>query len=233
MAMAARKRGLKVIAVTSRTEYADEPSLHSSGKHLWDVADVVLDTHVPRGDASLEVPGFGAKVGPVSTILGVALFQSALAEAARRLVAETGTAPVRISRNIGGAAHNAKFRETFGPIAYIIKVRVDGLRDLGPCLSPFNAFLFLQGIETLGMRMDRHVANSLAVAKHLEAHPKVAWPIRLGRASSIRCKLRRTGALPRGSRYWALSHGARASPWLPISFRVTGSISRMCNRRWF
>jgi O-acetylhomoserine (thiol)-lyase len=71
--------------------------------------------------------------------------------------------------------HGMKFRETFGPVAFIIKTRVDGLRDLGPCLSPFNAFLFLQGIETLGMRMDRHVASSLAVAKHLESHPKVAW----------------------------------------------------------
>src|SRR4051812_41154530 len=52
------------------------------------------------------------------------------------------------------AYHGMKFRETFGPIAYIIKCRVDGLRDMGPCISPFNSFLFLQGIETLGMRMD-------------------------------------------------------------------------------
>ena len=57
----------------------------------------------------------------------------------------------------------------------IIKARVEGLRDLGPCLSPFNAFLFLQGIETLGPRMERHVANALAVAKHLEGHPGVTW----------------------------------------------------------
>ena len=57
------------------------------------------------------------------------------------------------------AYHGMKFRETFGPIAYIIKCRVDGLRDLGPCISPFNSFLFLQGIETLGMRMDRHVSE--------------------------------------------------------------------------
>jgi O-acetylhomoserine (thiol)-lyase len=73
------------------------------------------------------------------------------------------------------AYHGMKFRETFGPIAYIIKCRVDGLRDLGPCISPFNSFLFLQGIETLGMRMDRHVANSLAAAKFLEQHPLVEW----------------------------------------------------------
>jgi O-acetylhomoserine (thiol)-lyase len=73
------------------------------------------------------------------------------------------------------AYHGMKFRETFGPIAYIIKCRVDGLRDMGPCISPFNSFLFLQGIETLGMRMDRHVANTLAVAQFLEQHRFVEW----------------------------------------------------------
>jgi O-acetylhomoserine (thiol)-lyase len=73
------------------------------------------------------------------------------------------------------AYHGMKIGETFGPIAYIIKARVEGLRDLGPCISPFNAFLLLQGIETLGPRMDRHVTNALAVAQHLEAHPGVNW----------------------------------------------------------
>ena len=71
--------------------------------------------------------------------------------------------------------HGLKFAETFGNIAYIIKARVEGLRDMGPCLSPFNAFLLLQGIETLGLRMDRHVANALAVARHLEKHKRVTW----------------------------------------------------------
>ena len=73
------------------------------------------------------------------------------------------------------AYHGMKFHETFGPIAFIIRARVEGLRDLGPCMSPFNAFLFLQGIETLGLRMDRHVANSLAVAQFLEKHKSVTW----------------------------------------------------------
>ena len=68
-----------------------------------------------------------------------------------------------------------KLRETFGAIAYIIKCRVDGLRDIGPCISPFNSFLFLQGIETLGMRMDRHISNTVAVAQYLEKHPAVEW----------------------------------------------------------
>ena len=64
---------------------------------------------------------------------------------------------------------------TLGAPAYILKARVQGLRDLGACLSPFNAFLVLQGIETLALRMERHSSNALAVAKHLQQHPKVSW----------------------------------------------------------
>ncbi len=73
------------------------------------------------------------------------------------------------------AYHGMNFAATFGAIAFIIRCRVEGLRDLGPCMSPFNAFQFIQGIETLGMRMDRHLSNALAVAQHLEKHPLVAW----------------------------------------------------------
>ncbi|MFA4988710.1 MAG: PLP-dependent transferase, partial [Candidatus Omnitrophota bacterium] len=62
-----------------------------------------------------------------------------------------------------------------GNIAYILKARVCLLRDLGPVLSPFNAFLFLQGLETLPLRMLRHSENALAVARFLKKHPKVAW----------------------------------------------------------
>jgi O-acetylhomoserine (thiol)-lyase len=73
------------------------------------------------------------------------------------------------------AYHGMKFWDTFGNISFIIKTRVEGLRDVGPCVSPFNAFLFLQGIETLGMRMDRHLESATAVAKHLETHDMVEW----------------------------------------------------------
>jgi O-acetylhomoserine (thiol)-lyase len=73
------------------------------------------------------------------------------------------------------AYHGMNFSEVFGNIAFIIRCRVEGLRDLGPCMSPFNAFLFIQGIETLGLRMDRHLSNTIAVARHLEEHPLVAW----------------------------------------------------------
>lgn len=68
-----------------------------------------------------------------------------------------------------------KFWDTFGAITYAIYVRVVLLRDLGPCLNPFGSFLLLQGLETLSLRMDRHVSNTLAVAQYLEKHPQVAW----------------------------------------------------------
>ncbi|MDZ4717044.1 MAG: O-acetylhomoserine aminocarboxypropyltransferase/cysteine synthase family protein [Roseiflexaceae bacterium] len=71
--------------------------------------------------------------------------------------------------------HGIRFYETFGDFAYIMKARVEGLRDLGPALSPFNSFLFLQGVETLGLRMERHVANAKAVASFLNEHPAVTW----------------------------------------------------------
>jgi O-acetylhomoserine (thiol)-lyase len=71
--------------------------------------------------------------------------------------------------------HGLKFFEALGPITYIIKLRVSLLRDVGAALSPFNAFLFLQGLETLPLRMERHSANALAVAQHLQDHPKVDW----------------------------------------------------------
>jgi O-acetylhomoserine (thiol)-lyase len=71
--------------------------------------------------------------------------------------------------------HGLRFTETFGELAFIIKARVEGLRDFGPCLSPFNAFLFLQGIETLKLRMEVHSRNALAVATFLEKSPFVTW----------------------------------------------------------
>ncbi len=65
------------------------------------------------------------------------------------------------------------FDGPFGNIAFIIRARVEGLRDIGPALSPFNSFLLTQGLETLSLRMERHVQNTLALAKWLEKHPKV------------------------------------------------------------
>jgi O-acetylhomoserine (thiol)-lyase len=71
--------------------------------------------------------------------------------------------------------HGMKFFEVFGPLAYMIKARVEGLRDFGPCISPFNSFLFIQGIETLKYRMEAHSGNALKVAGWLEGQPAVSW----------------------------------------------------------
>jgi O-acetylhomoserine (thiol)-lyase len=69
------------------------------------------------------------------------------------------------------AYHGLKFHETFGTYGYLMKLRAETLRDLGGAMSPFNAFLFLQGLETLSLRMERHVTNAAAVAEFLAAHP--------------------------------------------------------------
>ncbi len=71
--------------------------------------------------------------------------------------------------------HGLSYWQTFGPLSFILKCRIQGLRDTGGSMSPFNAFLFLQGIETLHLRMERHSSNALAVARHLEKHPGVTW----------------------------------------------------------
>lgn len=77
--------------------------------------------------------------------------------------------------------HGLVFQDVFGPkgpfgnIAFIIRARVEGLRDIGPALSPFNAFQLIQGLETLSLRAERHASNALALAQWLENHPDVAW----------------------------------------------------------
>jgi O-acetylhomoserine (thiol)-lyase len=79
--------------------------------------------------------------------------------------------------------HGLVYTEAFGNLAFIVKCRVQLLRDLGPALSPFNSFLFLQGLETLPLRMERHSQNALRVAQYLEGHPNVSWVVYPGLAS--------------------------------------------------
>ena len=71
--------------------------------------------------------------------------------------------------------HGVVYTEALGPAAYIGRCRVVPLRNTGAALAPHSAFLLLQGLETLGLRMERHCENALAVARHLQKHPKVAW----------------------------------------------------------
>jgi O-acetylhomoserine (thiol)-lyase len=71
--------------------------------------------------------------------------------------------------------HGVQYVDAFGPLAYILKARVQLLRDVGAAISPFNAWLLIQGLETLGLRVERHSENALRVAEFLFAHPKVVW----------------------------------------------------------
>jgi O-acetylhomoserine (thiol)-lyase len=71
--------------------------------------------------------------------------------------------------------HNLNFYETFGHYGFLMKARVETLRDTGACLSPFDSFLVVQGLETLSIRMERHVANAQKVAEYLHQHPSVEW----------------------------------------------------------
>jgi O-acetylhomoserine (thiol)-lyase len=82
------------------------------------------------------------------------------------------------------AYHGLIFHETFGDFGYTMKTRAVALRDLGPALSPVNAFMILTGIETLPLRMERHVTNALAVAEFLDGHPAVSWVAYAGLKSS-------------------------------------------------
>jgi len=82
------------------------------------------------------------------------------------------------------AYHGVVYTEALGPAAFIGRARTVPLRNMGSAISPFNAFLFLQGIETLPLRMERHVSNATAVAHHLEKHPSVAWVSYAGLKSS-------------------------------------------------
>jgi len=106
--------------------------------------------------------------------------------------------------------HGLNFVEALGNIAYIIKARVTLLRDLGPAISPFNSFLFLQGLETLHLRMARHSENALEAAKYLEKHPRVSWVNYPGLESSPE--------INRVQRYLPLGAGAI------LSFGIKGGI---------
>ena len=86
---------------------------------------------------------------------------------------DNGKFPMMVDASDG--YHGVRFYETFGDFAFTMKARMEYLRTLGPCMSPFNAFSFLQGLETLHVRMERHCENALTVAKHLQSHAKVAW----------------------------------------------------------
>ena len=111
------------------------------------------------------------------TSLGGALIESGKFDWARNDKFPTMTKP-------DPAYHGLTFYETFGDFGFTMKARAVALRDFGPALSPANAFYTITGIETLALRMERHIANALAVAEFLEGHPQVAWVSYAGLKSS-------------------------------------------------
>ncbi|HMM77492.1 MAG TPA: O-acetylhomoserine aminocarboxypropyltransferase/cysteine synthase [Gammaproteobacteria bacterium] len=106
-------------------------------------------------------------IGGHGTSIGGVLVESG------RFPWDNGRFPGMIEPSAG--YHGVKFYETFGDFGYTMKARVETLRTLGPALAPFNAWLFLQGLETLPLRMERHCDNALKVATFLRDHPAVSW----------------------------------------------------------
>jgi len=94
--------------------------------------------------------------------------------------------------------HGMLFTETFGEYAFLMRARAEVLRDFGPCLSPFDAFLLIQGLETLAVRMERETSSAATIAAHLEKHEGVAWVRYPGSASNPQLELVRK-YLPRGA----------------------------------
>ena len=124
--------------------------------------------------------------------------------------------------------HGLKFVDTFGPLAFIIRVRVEILRDLGSCMSPFNAQQFLLGVETLSLRCERHASNALAVAKYLEGHENVAWVSYPGLESHGHYQLAKK-YLPRGAGgvlSFGVKGGAAASEQVVDNFKLISNLAK-------
>jgi len=119
VAMGAKERGLKVIAVTSLTHSVNVLSRHSSGKKLYEISDVVLDTGTPLGDASVSFEGLPQKAGPLSTVLSAAIMNAVMVEAIHYMLGKGLTPPVLISANVDGSdEHNAKTMERYSAMAW-------------------------------------------------------------------------------------------------------------------
>ena len=123
------------------------------------------------------------------------------------------------------AYHGIRFAETFGDFGFAMRCKTVGLRDIGPCLSPFNAFLLLTGCETLPLRMQRHVENARAVAEFLAGHPAVAWVSYPGLPSSPYPRAR-AGATCRAAPARCSPSGSRAATRWASRWSRAASCSR-------
>jgi uncharacterized phosphosugar-binding protein len=122
VAMGAREKGLKVIAVTSLAHSKSVASRHSSGKRLFELADVVLDTGTPLGDAAMDFEGLPMKAGALSTILGAAIMNAVMVEVIQLMLDRGLTPPVLISANVDGSdEHNAEIMGRYSDMQWAPK----------------------------------------------------------------------------------------------------------------
>lgn len=124
--------------------------------------------------------------------------------------------------------HGLKFVETFGKLAFLIRVRVEILRDLGACMSPFNAQQFLLGVETLSLRCERHAQNAQKLAEWLEKHPNVAWVSYPGLESHASHELAKK-YLPRGFGgvlSFGVKGGAEAGSQVVDGFKLISNLAK-------
>lgn len=143
----AREAGVPfIVDNTAASPYLCQPLLHG--------ADIVVHS------ATKFIGGHGTSMGGVVVESG-------------KFPWDNGKFPSMTEPSVG--YHGVRFYETFGDFGFTMKARMEVMRVFGPTISPFNSWLLLQGLETLPVRMDRHVANAMAVAKFLRDHPKVSW----------------------------------------------------------
>ena len=116
VAMIAKEAGMNIIAVTSLAHSQSVTSRHTSGKLLYQLADIVLDTHVPAGDAAIAFEGVDEKSGAVSTVLGAVMMNAVTVEAIHYMLEKGHTPPILLSANLDGSdEHNQRIFERFGP----------------------------------------------------------------------------------------------------------------------
>ena len=173
-------------AITSRTKLLYGESLGNPGLNVLDitaVADVahahglplMIDNTVPspflcqpfKHGADIVIHSATKYIGGHGTSIGGLIVESG------KFPYDNGNFPDMVDASDG--YHGVRFYETFGDFAYTMKARMEYLRTMGPSMSPFNAFNFLQGLETLHVHMERHVENALSVARYLQNHPRVSW----------------------------------------------------------
>lgn len=173
-------------AITPKTKLVYAESLGNPGLNVLDIAAVadiahefglplMIDNTVPspflcqpfKHGADIVIHSATKYIGGHGTSIGGLIIESG------KFPYDNGNFPDMVDASEG--YHGVRFYETFGDFAYTMKARMEYLRTMGPSLSPFNAFSFLQGLETLHVRMERHVENALTVARYLEQHPRVSW----------------------------------------------------------